>query len=259
MPFTPAHPAIVLPLLKVRYLSATGLIIGSMTPDFEYFLKFSVSSKHSHTLMGLLYFDLPLGIFLSILFHQIVKSNLIYNLPLFLKQRFLDDLGFDFLAYLKQHWFLFGLSVLIGSGSHILWDAFTHGNGYFAKELPFYKGTYIPFNGIRYPLFYVLQHTSTVVGLVAISLTVMLRSKSIESVNQSTSGLYWLLLVVITVAAVFIRFQIHAADYNIGNVVVSSISGLCIALLITGVLRFNNPGANNGKEVAVGIDRKTQG
>jgi hypothetical protein len=41
MPFTFAHPAIVLPLkhLPKRWYSLTGLIIGSMTPDFEYFIR----------------------------------------------------------------------------------------------------------------------------------------------------------------------------------------------------------------------------
>jgi len=41
MPFTFSHPAIVLPLATLRrqWISATGLIIGSITPDFEYFIR----------------------------------------------------------------------------------------------------------------------------------------------------------------------------------------------------------------------------
>ncbi|WP_240482010.1 DUF4184 family protein [Flavobacterium psychrophilum] len=39
MPFTFSHPAIILPLryLPRQWFSLTGLIIGSLTPDFEYF------------------------------------------------------------------------------------------------------------------------------------------------------------------------------------------------------------------------------
>ncbi|WP_262496247.1 DUF4184 family protein [Flavobacterium piscis] len=39
MPFTFSHPAIILPLkyLPKNWISLTGLIIGSLTPDFEYF------------------------------------------------------------------------------------------------------------------------------------------------------------------------------------------------------------------------------
>ena len=56
MPFTPAHPAIVLPLIRSRYFSATGLIIGSLSPDFEYFFKMSVDSIYSHSKGGIILF-----------------------------------------------------------------------------------------------------------------------------------------------------------------------------------------------------------
>ncbi len=71
MPFTFSHPAIVLPfgLIGQRYFSMTALIIGSMTPDFEYFLRLRVRSDFSHTLFGVFWFDLPLGIVLCFVFH----------------------------------------------------------------------------------------------------------------------------------------------------------------------------------------------
>jgi hypothetical protein len=40
MPFTLAHPAIVVPLALQR-LILSALIIGSMTPDLEYFIRLS--------------------------------------------------------------------------------------------------------------------------------------------------------------------------------------------------------------------------
>src|SRR5687768_15085868 len=115
MPFTPAHAAIILPLVKLRRMSATGLIIGSMAPDFEYFFKVSVSSVHSHTWWGLLYFDIPVVFCLSLVFHLMVKQNLINNLPAFLQRRFQDTLHFDFLGYFKQYWAWFILSAAIGA------------------------------------------------------------------------------------------------------------------------------------------------
>ena len=54
MPFTPAHTALVLPFIQKRYLSATGLIAGSVAPDFEYFFKMSTNGVHGHTIPGLL-------------------------------------------------------------------------------------------------------------------------------------------------------------------------------------------------------------
>src|SRR5688572_23246956 len=107
MPFTPAHPAIVLPFIKWRYFSATGLIIGSLSPDFEYFFKMSVNSLYSHSKAGLFFFDLPVTLVLSILFHQLVKANFIGNLPAFLQARFQDALRLDFLSYLRRNWWIF--------------------------------------------------------------------------------------------------------------------------------------------------------
>lgn len=52
MPFTFSHPSIVLPLtyLPKKWISLTGIVIGSLTPDFEYFLRMKIQSTYSHTI-----------------------------------------------------------------------------------------------------------------------------------------------------------------------------------------------------------------
>ena len=134
MPFTPAHPALVLPLLKRRGLSALGLVIGSMAPDFEYFFKMKVSSVHSHTLGGVLYFDLPVTFLLGWLFVKFVKSNLLANLPPFLQRRLqpMADLNIDTVF---KRWLIFAISAVLGSLSHLFWDGFTHNNTFFVRNL----------------------------------------------------------------------------------------------------------------------------
>jgi hypothetical protein len=240
MPFTPAHPAIVLPFLKWKRLSATALVIGSMAPDFEYFFKLSVSSTHSHTVGGIFYFDVPVVIVLSVLFHQVVKHNLFANLPVFFQQRFYDTRSLDFRVYLRKHPFSFLASAIIGAASHLFWDAFTHNSGYFARNLWFYKGTAIPFEGVNYPLFYALQHISTIVGLITVACYIYFREPEQQAIVTRPSIVYWLVLVLIAAVVVFIRFTIYPTDYNLGNVVVSSISGLCLALVINGMFRFRS-------------------
>lgn len=237
MPFTPAHTAIVLPLARMRAWSATGLIIGSMAPDFEYFFKMSVDGKHGHTWGGLFYFDLPVTLVLSLLFHHVVKGNLISNLPVFLQRRFPQALLFDFKTALRKRPVVFLISALAGSVTHILWDAFTHGDGLFVKHLSFYKSIIVPFDGVNYPLWYALQHVSTAVGLSVVALVILLKP-SFDTFTIRPSIVYWLTLVVVTGLVVGIRFAIYNADYNLGNVVVSSISGLCIALLVCGLINF---------------------
>jgi hypothetical protein len=237
MPFTPAHSAIVLPFIRInpRYVSATGLIAGSITPDFEYFFKMSVSGVHGHTLLGLLYFDIPVAIAIAFVFHLIVKRNLIDNLPAFLQKRFHQIYSLDFLNYFRGHYVAFTLSVLVGSLSHIFWDNFTHSTGLFVNELSFYEGAYLPFDGVKYPLWYALQHISTLVGLTIIFIYVtLMRAEERGVVKPSLS--YWLAVLAIIVIVIFIRFNFKPMQADIGNFVVSTVSASCLAVIIAGML-----------------------
>jgi hypothetical protein len=241
MPFTPAHSAIILPFIRSRYFSATGLIIGSLSPDFEYFFKMSVSGLHSHTKAGLFYFDLPVTIMLAIVFHQIVKDNFIRNLPLFLQRRFQDTMQLNFLDYLKKNWLIFLTSALIGAASHIFWDSFTHNNRFFVRQFAeIYQSTSVPFQGANYPLFYVLQQVSTAVGMTIVTLYILFKKPVHEATLVAPKISYWLLVFAIGVAVLRIRFFIHSADYNLGNVVVSGISGLLVGVVCCGFINFKN-------------------
>jgi len=242
MPFTPAHASIVLPLLKLKQhqVSATALVIGSVAPDFEYFLKMSVSSQYSHTMLGVLYFDIPLTIILAFLFHGVVKKNLIANLPAFFQYRFQNLLNLNFRAYFKAHHWIVIISTFIGSCSHIFWDAFTHNDGFFAQRISFYKQVVVPYDGVRYPLFYALQNISTAVGLVIIIAYIFfLKPQKNIDVSGPSIG-YWLLIFIISAGVIFLRFAFDIENYNLGNFVVSSISAILVATLVGGLIKFNH-------------------
>lgn len=245
MPFTPAHPAIVLPLLRVNpnLVSATALIIGSMAPDFEYFFKMSVSSQHSHTLWGILYFDIPITILLAFLFHQVVKRNLIANLPAFFQCRFQPMIELDFKTYFKSHGWVVIISAGIGSASHVFWDSFTHGEAYFVRHISYYKYVFIPFDGVRYPLFYALQQFSTVVGLIiVVGYIVMLKPfKKVQP--KKPSAAYWIIALALSGLVVFLRFAFAENQIDLGNFVVSSVSAILVALVICGMIKFEKPAA----------------
>lgn len=235
MPFTPAHPAIVLPFLKSRYVSATGLIIGSLAPDFEYFFKMRTAGEHGHTIAGLFYFDLPVVVVLAFLFHQVVKRNFISNLPLFLQRRLQDVVRFDFIGYVRNNPLVFLLSGLLGSASHLFWDSFTHGYGYFVKTLWFYEDVYYSFNGATYPLFYVLQYVSSGIGLFFVGVYVLKRRSIHADRVSSPSALYWLAFFTISALVVWARFIVRPNDYSLANLVVSIISALCLASVTCGL------------------------
>ena len=67
MPFTPAHAAIVVPLAR-RFpgpMVLPALIVGSLSPDFEYFVHMRPERSISHDLVGVPLMDVPLGSSLS--------------------------------------------------------------------------------------------------------------------------------------------------------------------------------------------------
>jgi len=238
MPFTPAHPAIVLPLLKKRGFSALGLVVGSMAPDFEYFFKMKVNSVHSHTLAGLFYFDLPVAFLLAWIFVKVVKTNLLTNLPPFLQRR-LHPMVELHVSTVFGRWFVFACSALLGSMSHLLWDGFTHNNTFFVKNLSFYHGAYVPFEGVKYPLWYALQHISTGVGLTIVLIYLLCLPVQPVRVTRPVM-VYWFVVIMIAVAVVAIRFYVRPEDLKEGNVIVSAITGLCCGVVGGGMINFNN-------------------
>ncbi len=139
MPFTFSHPAAILPLayLPKRWISLTGLIIGSMIPDFEYFIRMKPFSQYSHTILGVFWFDLPLAILIAFIFHNLVKNSLFNNSPAFLQVRLADYKNLDWNNYFRKNWLIVIISILIGTFSHLLWDSFTHETVFLSKNAPF--------------------------------------------------------------------------------------------------------------------------
>ncbi len=188
MPFTFAHPVIVLPLIKRyrKYVSATGLIVGSIAPDFESFITFGGNKIYSHHWRASIWFDLPLALILSFVFHQVVRDQLIDNLPKSLFSRFANYRKFDWVAYFKKHIVIVLCSLYIGILSHFLWDAFTHLN----LHRPNAIASTIEFAGHRVYIW--LQYINSVVGLILIF--VAIKKLPVRSVIRTT-GMnirYWL-------------------------------------------------------------------
>jgi hypothetical protein len=232
MPFTFSHPAIVLPLATLRrqWISATGLIIGSMTPDFEYFIRMKVQSDYSHTLPGLLWFDIPLGVLLCFVYHNIVRNSFIGNSPNFLKKRLAVYTAFNWDNYFSEYWFVVCISILIGSLSHLLWDSFTHETGFFVLRLPFLRNS-VQLSEFTIPLYKLIQHCSSLVG-GSIIIIALLSLKKYSIIDKSEIYNYWVLIVIITLTVIILRF-VFGLNYNqYGNLIVTAISGGLIALIV---------------------------
>jgi Domain of unknown function (DUF4184) len=236
MPFTFSHPAIILPLtlLPKKWFSLTGLVIGSLTPDFEYFLRMKVQSNYSHTLTGLFWFDLPFGILLTFIFHNIVRNVLFDNLPVVLKSRLFVFKSFNWNNYFTEHWFVVAISVLIGAISHIFLDSFTHEHGCFVKTIPILTKT-ISCYSIPFPMFKLLQHSSTLIGSIVIAI-VLLKLPKEAKIFMAVSIKYWVILLGLTFAIISLRL-LSGLDYRLyGHLIVTAISAGIISLILTPIL-----------------------
>lgn len=236
MPFTFSHPAIILPLkfLPRRWFSLTGLVIGSMAPDFEYFLRMKTQSDYSHTIAGIFWFDLPLGILLAFTFHNIVRNSLFKNLPSIFKSRLLNFNEFNWNQYFKLNWSVVIISILVGTASHIFWDGFTHQTGYFVNEIPSLRKV-LEVSNLQIPVFKILQHLSTIVGAIII-LFAVLKLPIIKHDNQVMNAQYWMILLIITLVIITLRIFTGLNIKLYGYVIVSLISAILISLIITPLL-----------------------
>ncbi|WP_121810533.1 DUF4184 family protein [Mucilaginibacter kameinonensis] len=229
MPFTFAHPAIVLPLnnLKTRWLSLTGLIAGAMVPDFEYFVRMHIYSIYSHTIWGLFWFDIPFGVLLAFLFHNIVRNKLFNNLPSFLNRRLYAYKTFNWNSYFRKYWPVVLYSIFIGACTHMFLDAFTHPAGYFVALFPeVFNKTIIATT----PLYKILQHTFTLIGTLYIIYYIRKMPEE-QHTNRSISK-YWILISICTACIIVLRFWIMPDFQVIANVIISAISAFLLALII---------------------------
>ncbi|AKD03382.1 DUF4184 domain-containing protein [Pontibacter korlensis] len=240
MPFTAAHPAIILPLLRRRWLSATALVMGSIAPDFEYFFRLKTKSEVSHTLPGLLLFDLPVALLLSIVFHTVVRDLVIEYLPPYFRQR-AEAINYpaSWIQYFRKNWLVITASALIGASSHVFWDSFTHRHTLSAAILPVLNTTVeIPFVELKMALHRVVQHASTVVGLAIILWHVhrLPAKPRVEDDQQSWLG-FW--LATATLGFLFLLLNLLMRKHLMkapGHMIVTLLSGWLIALLLSGLI-----------------------
>ncbi|MCK4493128.1 MAG: DUF4184 family protein [Methylococcales bacterium] len=180
MPFTLSHPAIIIPLYKVygSFLVASALIIGSILPDIFSVLPLGISRSFAHSFLGLVCIDVPFGLMVYYLFHLLL-SPVIYSIfPVSIQCRISPNLAYSMLT--KTSIFKIILSLLIGSLTHILWDAFTHESGFFVLYFKFFSTTLFAVDHHEFKLYRLLQHLSSIIGLLIVIIWIKQWSKKVK-------------------------------------------------------------------------------
>jgi hypothetical protein len=198
-----------------------------------------IKSSYSLTIDGLFWFDLPLGLLIAFIFHNIVRDRLFENLPTFLKSQFSTFKQFDCNRHFKINWLVVTISILIGAASHIFWDSFTHDHGYFVQTIPALQNS-ADFLGGQIPILKILQHSSTLLDGLVIAFTIYkLPTKKTE--NEKINWKYWLILAGLTLTIISIRLLSGLDIKQYGNLILTAFSAGLISLVLTPLvlIKFN--------------------
>jgi hypothetical protein len=236
MPFTFSHPAIILPLcnFKKQVLSVTGLIVGSIIPDFEFLMRMRETESFGHTWLGILVLDIPLAIILTVVFHGLVRNILIQHLPKFLQKRFLFLLSFNWTNYFKENIGKVFLSLAIGIFSHVFLDAFTHYDGFFVLASPFFFQK-LTLAGHTIPMYLILQICSSVAGWVYVLWFVLKMEKEGIAQQVNTFYMYWIQLRFLAIAILIIRLLADRVHHSPSDILIACIGSFLYALFIISV------------------------
>ena len=171
MPFTLAHPAAILPLRGTRFLRTAPLVIGAVTPDIPYYLPLGPGGHalpfrlDTHSVVGSFTVDVALGLIL-LMAGVLLREPLTVLLPA--RARWLALQALEPFRRHAAEWLLAPLAILIGVWSHLLWDSFTHTEGWAVRRLPALSDT-ITIGWYTGEIFHLLQYLSSVLGLLIIA------------------------------------------------------------------------------------------
>jgi len=238
MPFTFAHPAIILPLKKSKRFCSTALIAGSIVPDFEFFFQLREVENIGHRWHGIFLFDLPLALFFCFIFHNLLRNALVINLPESIRNRVTVVLDFDWNVYaLKNKWTV-AYSLLIGIASHILWDGITHYDGMFVKLFTI-LALKVSFGSYSIPAYFLLQLLFSVMGLLVVGYTLIGLPQMKTTVSEKKNKWYWPSLAFTASLLLGIRLAGWPQYNTFWGVFMAGMGSICYSWVLTSLI-FKN-------------------
>ena len=234
MPLTLAHPAVILPFSRnSKYINFLALVVGSMSPDFEYFLRGKPYGGIGHTFEGFVVLNLPIVIIVYLIYSTYIHRTLFTHLPSVFQDTYSKKPNSTNL--LKVTVFLY--SAFFGMLTHIVWDSFTHLNGFMVKHFSILTYTFQIFD-FNLPIFKVLQHGGTIVGLFAIIIYMYCRTARHtcnDRVNTSSKQkmTYWCSIAILSILLFCLWYLSNPVSIELyGVIVVRIIDTVFISLLI---------------------------
>ena len=144
-------------------LVPSALVVGTLAPDFWYFLGLESQSGLGHTFHGAFVFTPPLALIVLWLFHAFVKTPFTSLLPDTVQSRLASHPSRFRFGGPTRLAMILG-SILLGIATHLLWDSFTHPTTWLYSHWAFLSYMVrLPIVGLV-PYYRLFQHGSTIVG-----------------------------------------------------------------------------------------------
>lgn len=214
MPWTFAHPAAVLPLRRLcpTYLSFAGLVVGSMTPDLGYYIDFSALARLAHTFFGTVLVCLPTGLMLLAALY-VLRKPLWFLLPQ-PHRAILAPVVNVSLSPRLSNLLATAVSIVLGAWTHIVWDSFTHKNGWVVTHVTVLQEPAFRLGATAFPIYELLQYLSTLIGIAAmveIYYSWLRRSRRLDSPPWQPRHELWRYASLASVATVASIIAVPAA------------------------------------------------
>jgi hypothetical protein len=220
MPWTFAHPAIVVPLLQLCGSNARisqwlrpwqasigmGLVLGSMAPDLPYYGVWQPTQALSHSVQGANALALVYGLlaWLCLSFGARFWTAPLSGRAHALWLSWLWGARWDFRL---RSLIVVSTALLLGAHSHLLWDSFTHRNGF---AVVYFSVLQRDWMGV--PAYRVLQYGCSGLGVLYIGFVfhraLARRPEAPSSLHRTLLGAL-LLLLMAAIALGFVRALAH--------------------------------------------------
>jgi hypothetical protein len=201
MPFTLSHPAAVIPFCKAAShpIFLLAMIVGSISPDFGYYLRMFSLATFSHTIMGSVLVCIPAGLLmLACIFAT--RRAILWLVPS--RLRLILDKVLQIPSKNKTMFVLqVSFWIWVGSLTHVLWDSFTHKTGWFVVHFHALQTTFALRDGLEFPVYYILQQASTLIGLLIVTFFAFRMLREVSPCEEDRKGdslryLFWGALIV---------------------------------------------------------------
>jgi hypothetical protein len=256
MPFTVSHAAAALPVrLFSRRVPLAALMVGSMAPDFAFFVPFAPYRSSTHSIPGLFWFCLPAGLVVWAVFVRWMEHPTMALLPDAWREK-LTPTG----AFTARLLGLASIGIVLGAITHLIWDSFTHSHTWATSALPTLRERQAVLDGAR--LYHLLQVASSVFGLAVLSMWLLnLRNRPLPEtpfdwtraaavITHGTRAVAVAGLTIASTAGAFGYYAMYSEfgsgirifNFMIGTMTGFAVAWLLIALWVAAKLRRNEEG-----------------